>query len=66
MQRNLLEAGDSVGLTSSECQAAWLPVLGVCLRSYWERNRGKHSAILVKDPSKYLSSIEKTELSYFG
>ena len=45
MQRNLWEAGDSVRLTSSECQAAWLPVRGVCPRSYWARNRGKHSAI---------------------
>ena len=52
MQRNLWEAGDSVRLTSSECQAAWLPVQGVCSRSYRERNRGKHSAILAKNPSQ--------------
>ena len=51
MQRNLWEAGDSVRLTSSECQAAWLPVQGACSRSYWVRNRGKHSAISTKDPS---------------
>ena len=51
MQRNLWEAGDSVRLTSSECQAAWLPVQGACSRSYWARNRGKHSAISAKDPS---------------
>ena len=51
MQRNLWEARDSVRLTSSECQAAWLPVRGVCSRSYGARNRGKHSAIFAKDPS---------------
>ena len=51
MQRNLWEAGDSVRLTSCECQAAWLPVQGACSRSYWARNRGKHSAISAKDPS---------------
>ena len=51
MQRNLWEGSDSVWLTSSECQAASLPVRGACLRSYWARNRGKHSAILAKDPS---------------
>ena len=50
IQRNLSEAGESVRLTSSECQAAWLPVRGACSRSYWTRNRRKHSAILAKDP----------------
>ena len=50
IQRNLWEAGESVRLTSSECQAAWLPVRGACSRSYWTRNRQKHSAILAKDP----------------
>ena len=54
MQRNLWEAGDSVRLYTSsdhECQAAWLPFQGACSRSYWARNRGKHSAISAKDPS---------------
>ena len=37
--------------TSSECPAAWLPVQGACSRSYWARNRGKHSAISAKDPN---------------
>ena len=47
-QRNLWKSGDSVRLTSSECQATWLPVRGDCIG---HAITDKHSAIWGKDPS---------------
>ena len=47
-QRNFWKSGDSVRLTSSECQATWLPVRG---GGIGHAIADKHSATLAKDPS---------------
>ena len=47
-QRNFWKSGDSVRLTSSECQATWLPVRG---DGIGHAIADKHSATLAKDPS---------------
>ena len=47
-QRNFWKSGNSVRLTSSECQATWLPVRG---DGIGHAIADKHSATLAKDPS---------------